>query len=150
MGLIVGLIVRWILSLSLVLSVSLSLGLGVLLNVGPGVGLSVRLSLLWYMVGLGGIQRMEIPPWTNLPVNPNIVTTATKATKATNITTIKYLDVGSSALELDMDSLDLALVAPMKTSISWGFSLDLTILSHKACQGGDSLHQYRKKIWQQY
>ena len=78
MGLSVGLVVGRIVILSSGLNVSLSVRLGVLLNVGPGVGLSVSLSLSWDMVGLRVMQTTEICPWVNLPVNPNVVTTATK------------------------------------------------------------------------
>ena len=85
MGFIFGRIVI----LSSGLNIILSVGLGVILNVGTRVELIVRLSLVRDMVGPGVMRRMEISPSMNLPVNPNVVTTATKVTKVTAITTIK-------------------------------------------------------------
>ena len=89
-GILVGRLLRLISDLSVILSV----GIGVILNLGTFVGLSVRLSLVRYMVGPGVMWRMEISPWMNLPVNPNVVTTATKVTKVTAITTIKIFWYG--------------------------------------------------------
>ena len=58
------------------------MGLGVILNVGTGVELSVRLRLVWDMVGLGVMPRMEISPWMNSPANPIVLTTANSSTNA--------------------------------------------------------------------
>ena len=49
-----------------------------------------------------------------------------------------------------MDPLDLALVAPMKMMISRGFFMGFPLQSNEALQGGNSLHQHRKKNCQKY
>ena len=53
------------------------------LKEGLNVILSVGIIVVHNMVGIGVVREVEIFPWTNLPVIPNRVITATKATTAT-------------------------------------------------------------------